>query len=315
MCQFCVTHADGGKWYEFAQNLANNMYKHQKAEARKKRADFIEQKKAEVERKVQNGEIVENGEGWYVDKNGEFTVLPGAAIDLDIMLSDLAQDVIDASYAEDANLPFNREKAKTFMDKYHTMQVLTYQEAQNLLKMTWPIGIMECICRRERRGMMNDPSARTCFSLGVGLYKYEKWPETYRGMTFLSLKEALERLEYLHKKGCVHALTTFYTPYIGGLCSCEYPSCLGIRSRVDYDIEGVFYKGHYVAVPQMDDCTGCGECVKYCQFGAMSIARSRNKVTINMQKCFGCEQCAEHCPNSAIVMKPREKTPGLKDNW
>jgi NAD-dependent dihydropyrimidine dehydrogenase PreA subunit len=163
--------------------------------------------------------------------------------------------------------------------------------------------------------MYKDSAAHACFSLGVGLYKYERWPETFRGMTFLSVKEAKERLAYLHKKGCVHALTTFYTPYIGGLCSCEYPTCLGIRGRVDYDLDGIFYKGHMVAVPIMEECTGCGECVQFCQFGAMSISRSRNKVTINMQKCFGCGQCADHCPNSAIRLQARAKTPGIRDNW
>ncbi len=315
MCQFCVTHADGGKWYDFAQNYASKMYKYQKAEARKKRADFLEQKKVEINEMYERGELGEKTDDYYVDKTGDLTLMPGAAVDLDIMLSDLAQEVIDASYIGDDNLPFVKEKAKTFMDKYHTMQVLSYEDAKNLLKMTWPIGLMECICRRERRGMRNDPDAQTCFCLGVGLYKYEKWPETYRGMEFLSVNEALQRLEYLHKKGCVHALTTFNTPYIGGLCSCEYPSCLGIRSRVDYDIDGMFYKGHDVAVPIMDRCTGCGECVQFCQFGALSVSRSRNKLTINMQKCFGCEQCAEHCPNSAIEMRPRERTVGLRDSW
>jgi ferredoxin len=315
MCKFCVTHADGGKWYEVAQNYAAKMYKYQKEEARKKRADFIEKKRGEVAKLVENGKVIENGNGWYVDESGEFHALPGAPIDLDIMLADLVQDVIDASYVGAENLPFVRQKAKSFMDKYHTMQVITYEEAKHLIEMTWPIGLMECICRRERRGMYNDPAAHTCFALGVGLYKYERWPETFRGMAFLSVKEAKERLEYLHKKGCVHALTTFYTPYIGGLCSCEYPTCLGIRGRVDYDVEGIFYKGHAVAIPVMENCTGCGECVQFCQFGALSVSRSRNKLTVNMQKCFGCAQCAEHCPNSAIRMQDRSKAAGLSDSW
>ena len=315
MCHFCVQHADGGRWYEMARHYAAKMYSYQKEEARKKRSAFIEEKKAEVEKMRDQGLLIENGEGWYVDKEGAFQVLPGAAIDLDIMISDLTDEVIQATNLGLESLPMVKKKAKSFMDKYHTMQVITYEEAQHLLEMTWPIGLMECICRRERRGMYNDPAARTCFSLGVGLYKYERWPETFRGMTFLSVKEGKERLEYLHKKGCVHALTTFYTPYIGGLCSCEYPTCLGIRGRVDYDLDGIFYKGHMVAVPIMDGCTGCGECVQFCQFGAMNVSRSRNKVTINMQKCFGCGQCVDHCSNSAIRLQERAKTPGIKDNW
>lgn len=315
MCQFCVTHADGGKWYHTARNYAARMYSYKKAEARRKRADYAEKKRAEVLAMRDQGLIVDSGEGWYFDNTGEFHLLPGATVDLDIMLTDLVQEVIDATNFKSEEAPMLRQKAKSFMDKYHTMQVLTYDEARTLLEMTWPIGLMECICRRERRGMYMDPKAQACFSLGVGLYKFERWPETFRNMTFLSMKEALQRLEYLNKKGCVHALTTFYTPYIGGLCSCEYPTCLGIRARVDYSIHGIYYKGHYVAVPIMDECTGCGECVQYCQFGALSISRSRNKLTVNMQKCFGCGQCYDHCPNSAIRLQERSRTPGLSDNW
>ena len=316
MCHFCITHgSDGGRWYELARNYAAKMYKFQKEEARKKSADYIEKKRAEIIKLREDGLVADSGDGWYFDNKGEFTIMPGARIDLDIMLSDLAQDVINARHLSLDTLPQVKQKSKSFMDKYHTMQVVSYEEAQQVMDMAWPIGLMECICRRERRGMYNDPKAHTCFALGVGLYKYERWPETFRGLTFLSVKEAKQRLEALHRKGCVHALTTFYTPYIGGLCSCEYPTCLGIRGRVDYKLDGIFYKGHEVAIPKMDQCTGCGDCVQYCQFGALSVSRSRNKLTVNMQKCYGCGQCAEHCPNSAIRMQARSKTTGLQDSW
>ena len=314
MCKFCVQHADGGKWYEVAQNYAMKMYHYQKEKAQKKRAEFIEKKMAEVKEMMEQGKIIENGEGWYVDSSGEFHVLPGAAIDLDILLADFLQEVVDATSLGDEDLPFIKKKANSFATKYHMNHVVSYQEAQKVLEMSWPIALMECICRRERRGMYNDPNAQMCFALGVGLYKYERWPETFRSLTFLSVKEARERLEYIHKKGCVHSLTTFYIPYIGGLCSCEYPSCLAIRGRMDYGLD-VFCKGHEIALPVNENCTGCGECVQYCQFGALNISRSMNKLAINLQKCYGCGQCAEHCPNSAITMKERTKMVGLHDDW
>lgn len=314
MCKFCVTHADGGKWYEVARHYALKMYNYQKEEARKKRAEFIEKKMAEVKEMMEQGEIIENGEGWYVDSAGEFHVIPGGAIDLDIVGAELVQEVVEATSMGSEDLPFIKKKVNSFTNKYHMNHVITYQDAQKVLEISWPIGMMECICRRERRGMYNDPQAWVCFSLGVGLYKYERWPETFRGLTFLSVKEAKERLEYLNKKGCVHSLTTFYTPYIGGLCNCEYPACLGIRGRLDYGLD-IFGKGHEIALPVSENCTGCGECVQYCQFGALSISRSMNKLAINLQKCFGCGQCTDHCPNSAIIMKDRTKMVGLRDNW
>ncbi len=206
MCNFCVTHADGGKWYDQAQNYAMKMYSYQKEEAKKKRATFIEKKRAEVKEMMDEGTIAESGEGWYVDSSGEFHVLPGRAIDLDIMLADLVQEVVDATTLGAEDLPFIKKKADSFGRKYHMNHVVSYQEAEKVLEMAWPIALMDCICRRERRGMYNDPKARMCFALGVGLYKYERWPETFRGLTFLSVKEAKERLEYIHKKGAVNSV-------------------------------------------------------------------------------------------------------------
>ena len=58
MCKFCVQHADGDKWYEVARNYALKMYNYQKEEARKKRAEFIENKMAEVK------EMMEQEETW-----------------------------------------------------------------------------------------------------------------------------------------------------------------------------------------------------------------------------------------------------------
>jgi len=314
MCNFCVKHADGGKWYEMAQNYAMKMYSYQKEEARKKRADFIEKKRAEVKEMTAKGEIVENGKGWYVDSSGEFYLMPGQPVDLDIMLADLVQEVTDATSLGSEDLPFIKKKVNSFGSKYHMNHVVSYKEAEKVLEMAWPVALMDCICRRERRGMYNDPNARMCFALGVGLYKYERWPETFRGLTFLSVKEAKERLEYVHKKGCVHSLTTFNIPYVGGLCNCESPTCLGIRGRMDYDLD-IYCKGHEVALPVRENCTGCGECVQYCQFGALAVSRSVNKLTINLQKCFGCGQCAEHCSNSAIKMIEKSRMVGIKDSW
>lgn len=47
-------------------------------------------------------------------------------------------------------------------------------------------------------------------------------------------------------------------------------------------------------------CIGLGNCVKACQFGAMSI---KNGIAfVNREKCVGCGACADTCPKSIIKM-------------
>ncbi|OPX17595.1 (4Fe-4S)-binding protein [candidate division WOR-3 bacterium 4484_100] len=45
-------------------------------------------------------------------------------------------------------------------------------------------------------------------------------------------------------------------------------------------------------------CTGCGECVKVCRFGAIS-----QKFEVDPISCEGCRVCMFKCPVNAIIMK------------
>jgi len=309
MCHNCISHGgDGGKWFHAAENFAAGLYRRQKKAAQQK-AQKAEKKTGEIINPLQPPPE------YYMTEDGEFALQPGAQVDLDIMFSDLMREVLEATGKDVKKLPILKKKVNSFMENYHFGQVITLEEAEQMLEITYPIGIMECICKRESRGMYKNDDAMTCLSLGVGIYKWERWPETFRNFQFLSVKEAKQRLRHFDRRGNVHTLWTFYTPYIGGICNCEYPTCLGIRGRIDYDVSEILLKGEYCAKPLHDKCIGCGECITFCQFGAMSLQVSRNKVNINMNKCFGCAQCANHCRHEAIEMVERMTTPGLRDIW
>ena len=124
MCKFCVTHGEGGKWYEVARNYATKMYNYQKEGARKKRAEYIEKKMAEVKEMREEGKIIENGEGWFVDSSGEFHTLPGGAIDLDIVGAELVQEVVAATSMGAEDLPFIRKKVNSIKTKILTLYFL-----------------------------------------------------------------------------------------------------------------------------------------------------------------------------------------------
>jgi heterodisulfide reductase subunit A-like polyferredoxin len=64
-------------------------------------------------------------------------------------------------------------------------------------------------------------------------------------------------------------------------------------------------------VNHVDDgrCIGCGDCNKYCQFGALSLRDGKNSV--DEARCMGCGVCVSKCEQHALslVLDPSRGVP------
>ncbi len=207
-----------------------------------------------------------------------------------------------------------RKQAQDLAWTVHFGQVLTLEEVYQILEIMYPIGLMTCACRRSMRGLPDDENW-TCIGMGPGMYKWERWPDTYRGgMHFLSPDEAKEVIDVLNRRGLVHSVYTFGTPYLAGLCNCDYPDCGGIRTSMDMDVK-VLWKGHHVAEVDDDLCNGCALCVRRCQFKALSFSPSTLKAYIDPFQCYGCGLCRNVCKPNAIAMMERASLPAVAEVW
>ena len=194
--------------------------------------------------------------------------------------------------------------------------VLTLEECYEVVDIGSPVAPMHCICRKRLRGREEtEEKSYSCLGIGAGMLKWERWPERYKGgVKFMPPEEAKDWLRYWDKRGMVHMVMN-YGGQIGGICNCDYPDCIMIRYRLDYDLDQCLIKGHYVATVDYDECNGCGVCVQRCQFGAMKFEITIDKVNIDQYRCFGCGVCATGCTREAISMVERASLPGLKDMW
>lgn len=53
-------------------------------------------------------------------------------------------------------------------------------------------------------------------------------------------------------------------------------------------------------------CLGCGDCVKACKYGAISISE-KGCAIVDRNKCVGCGECLASCPNNLIEMISNKK--------
>jgi len=194
------------------------------------------------------------------------------------------------------------------------------KDAKKIVEIAQPIAKINCICRFMTRATLEDRGHRSCLALGLGMLKWEIYPERYKGgIEFISVDEAKKHIDFWVKKGMVPTVMSFGkaiggAPYIGGLCLCDYPDCLAIRAVNDYGVKMLF-KGEYVAKVDYSKCNGCGLCIQKCQFGAIKKEVTINKINIDMFRCFGCGLCELACPKNAIQLIERSSFPALEDEW
>ncbi len=186
-------------------------------------------------------------------------------------------------------------------------QVIPYTRAREvILKNPDHIVALECPCRAS--------SANPCLPLDVCLvigepfagFILEHHPKRSRK---INSDEAATILEQEHKRGHVqHAffkdamLDRFYA--ICNCCSC----CCGAMQAHRNGIPMLASSGFTVDI-NPEDCLGCGECSRSCQFRAITMNEKHPQV--DWEKCMGCGICVDKCKQDCLSMKldPRKCPP------
>ena len=181
---------------------------------------------------------------------------------------------------------------------------------------------LPCICRKitlgkEKRycyGLSISPSGGEFSRLMQGLEpSYLKGPDTSAFET-LSKEEALNALREHEREGLCHTVWTFHTPFIGGLCNCDRSDCIAMKATVTHEFP-VMFRAEYVAKIDMDKCSGCRQCMKVCQFGAISYSGAERKSVVDTRRCYGCGICRAVCSKESISLLERASVPAIANLW
>ena len=196
----------------------------------------------------------------------------------------------------------------------HWGQVVPLEEIEQILDMTVSVVRFPCVCRSTLRGVYD---ARYCF--GTTAFKQAnaaiaQYPDWSTDLEVLTAEEAKKAIHKLDRDGLVHTVWTMITPYIGGICNCNVNDCIALKIGLRHDWR-TFFKGEYIATIDWESCSGCRDCMKICNFGAISYSPLVHKCYINQFECFGCGVCRAVCARDAITMRDRNAIPVLAKEW
>jgi ferredoxin len=281
MCEFCHKHGEGKKWYLEAKNYSDDLL----SDIRRRK--FINRFFTEITSLEK-----EEHDGQQLDKAP--TLIRGIV----------------------KRLAIRKQK------KVHYGQVLPIEDVERIFEFVNSVVRISCICRhitlgKEKRycyGISLSPDGGKFGQLLRNVSANPSAPPLLRDIENLSKEEAISAFRSHEHEGLCHSVWTFYTPFICGLCNCDRTDCLAMRYTVTHGFP-IMFRGEYVGRVNPDLCEGCRQCMRVCQFGAISYSPSDEKARIDAKWCYGCGVCRALCKKDAIQLVERASVPAAAKLW
>lgn len=184
------------------------------------------------------------------------------------------------------------------------MEIRPFESAAEIVNAMQSWGVQDCICRKQKTliGEGCDHPIEVCMV-------FHPRPDAFTNHSFiraLTHDEAMGTLRRAAEAGLVHSVSNSVegTYYICNCCTC---SCGILRGMAELGIANVVASSAFVN--QVDEllCNGCEDCIKSCQFNALSMDGLLAKV--DTVRCTGCGVCVIACSTGALglVRRPEEE--------
>ena len=280
MCNFCMQHGDGKRWYANARNYAFDL------ESDLRRRGFMIDFVRGFER---NRSLIKAGVAAL-----RFVPRPIA-----VRLAD---------------------RASASLQESHFGQPVPLEECERIFDLATNITRLPCVCRGAMRPDSNAESCCLVLTvnphddlLAECFAGYSGGPEA-EGFERLTKERALAYLRRAEERGLCHTAWTFQTPFIAAICNCDLPSgCMALMLQLRAGVR-MMWRGEDVAALDGELCTACGECVPRCPFGALH-GRPREEVRLDRQACWGCGTCRATCAQGALALERRATAPDVAARW
>jgi electron transport complex protein RnfB len=188
------------------------------------------------------------------------------------------------------------------------VEVYPYERASVLLQGAKAWAVRNCICRVQQQliGAGCDHAVESClvFAPVEGAFDHSQVDRA------ITKEEALQILEQTEEAGLVHT-TGNYRDGMNYICNCCSCCCGILRGATEFGIMSAIAHSGFQAIVDAEVCSGCGDCLERCGFGALSLPDE--VCVVEVQRCMGCGQCTTVCPSDAlyIIRRPEGEMPPL----
>ena len=175
-------------------------------------------------------------------------------------------------------------------------EVMSYEQAEELIRAQDRIMAAPCICRQEQRlkGEGCDKPEETCLGFGTMVDYF-----TRRGLgREISRQEALDNLKQANQIGLV--LQPSNSQKAAFICFCCGCCCGVLRNIKRHPRPASIVSTPFVAVMNPNTCSGCEVCIERCQMEALQM--EDGKAALDPDRCIGCGLCVTTCPTDSLSM-------------
>lgn len=192
----------------------------------------------------------------------------------------------------------------------HSLHVLDYERATEVIETATDIGIGLCYCRhkREHQGSACNAEMDIC-------------------MTFNNVAASLIRSEYARRVDVSECKELLHKAYeqnlaqfgeniqngVNFICNCCPCCCEAMLAAQRFGLEHPVHTSNFIARVE-PHCSGCGLCLVTCPVKVITLqaehadGSGRKAAVVDEELCLGCGVCARNCRINALSMQPRRKS-------
>ncbi len=196
------------------------------------------------------------------------------------------------------------------------MEIHPFESIATIVDSAQAWGVLDCICRKQKSliGEACGHPIDVCMALSQKPGAFDN-SSLVRG---LAKEGALETLRRAAQAGLVHTVSNSQEG-LTYICSCCTCSCGILRGLAEMGIANVVARSAFVNTVDEDLCLGCGDCLEYCQFNALSL-NLNGVIQVEAIRCVGCGVCVEFCQEGALLLERRPEdeilaTPRSEMDW